>query len=52
LSVHTDKHIYNSHKPTAEPKIAKELYCLPSLYCRHKNKIEIVLKLKIICLKN
>jgi hypothetical protein len=45
---HTVKHICNSHKPTTEPKIAKELACFPSLFFAHpKNKIGSVLKLKI-----
>jgi hypothetical protein len=31
---HAAKHICNSHKPTLKPKIAKELVCLPTLFCR------------------
>ncbi len=31
---HTVKHICNSQKPTLKPKIAKELACFPSLFCR------------------
>jgi hypothetical protein len=31
---HTVKHICNSHKPTLKPKIAKELACFPTLFCR------------------
>ncbi len=34
LPSHTAKHICNSHKPTLKPKIAKELACLPTLFCR------------------
>ena len=36
---HTTKNIYNSHKPRLEPKIAKEIVCLPTLFClRRKTK--------------
>ena len=31
---HAAKHICNSHMPTLKPKIAKELVCLPTLFCR------------------
>jgi len=35
---HSAKHICNSHKPMLKPKIAKELVCLPSLFCRRKKQ--------------
>jgi len=42
-TAHTAKHIFNSHKPTLKPKIAKELVCLPMLFATRKNKIKIIL---------
>lgn len=37
-----NKHICNSHKLTHYPKIAKELVCLPPLFCRlEKQNLDI-----------
>jgi len=44
---HTSKHICNSHKPALKPKIAKELACLPPLFCRPEKQNQDSTKLKI-----
>jgi len=43
---HTVKHICNSQKPTPEPKIAKELACFPSLFCRPVKQNQVCAKIK------
>ena len=43
---HTVKHICNSHKPTLKPKIAKELNCFPSLFCRPEKQNQVSAKIE------
>lgn len=44
---HTAKNICNSHEPILKSKIAKELVCLPTLFCRPEKQNQDSTKLKI-----
>ncbi len=46
MPAHTAKHICNSHKPTRRPKIAKELVCFPSLFCRPEKQNQVSAKIE------
>jgi hypothetical protein len=43
---HTVKHICNSQKPTLKPKIAKELVCFPTLFCRPEKQNQVSAKIE------
>ena len=46
MPLHTAKHICNSHEPTLKPKIAKELACFPTLFCRPEKQNQVSAKIK------
>lgn len=43
---HTAKHNCNSHKPTLRPKIAIELICFPTLFCRPEKQNQVSAKIE------